>query len=183
MKPSVQPAAPAAASLPRRPGQTLKLFAAAIFLAFVLPMMFLAGLLAWHQYRILTTWPAVDAVVTSADWTTFDSAPGHGPVYGVRFSFRYAVAGRVYEAGSDLTSLVPADAERWAKQMPAGSHQHIRYDPHNPTHISLTVDYTPGSFAAPYTLSKWAGVVAALCVFLLWLGWRAGKRESGAGNQ
>jgi hypothetical protein len=169
--------------LPRRPGQTLKLLAAAIFLAFVLPMLFLAGLLAWHQYRILTTWPAVDAVVTSVDWTTTTSHTSRQPIisYGARFTFRYTAQGRVYDSSADLGyhSSIRSDVEHWMAQMPAGSHQLIRYNPHNPANISLAVDYTPRSFAAPYySLAKWAGIIAAICVGLFWLGWRAGKKES-----
>ena len=185
MKPLVRPAAPPAAnsSLPRRPGQTLKLLAVAIFLAFVLPMLFLAGLLAWHQYRILTIWPAVDAVVTRVDWTSITNHTSRPPVtsYGARFTFRYTAQGHIYDstAGLGYNSSIRSDIERWMAQMPDGSHQRIRYDPHNPAHISLAVDYTPRSFAAPFTLSKWAGIIAAMGVFLYWLGWRAGKRESG----
>ncbi|HKC71227.1 MAG TPA: DUF3592 domain-containing protein, partial [Terriglobales bacterium] len=95
MKPSVQPAANVAPGLPRRPGQTLKLLAAAIFLAFVLPLLFLAGLLAWHQYRILTTWPAVDAVVAKSDWTSTRTHNSRPPItfYGARLTFRYTAQG------------------------------------------------------------------------------------------
>jgi len=182
VKPSVQPAANVAPGLPRRPGQTLKLLAAAIFLAFVLPLLFLAGLLAWHQYRILTTWPAVDAVVAKSDWTSTRTHNSRPPItsYGARLTFRYTAQGRVYDSSADLgyNSSIRSDIERWLAQMPVGSHQRIRYDPHNPAHISLAVDSTRRSFAAPYTLAKWAGLVAAICVILLWLGWRAGNRES-----
>ncbi|HKW25317.1 MAG TPA: DUF3592 domain-containing protein [Terriglobales bacterium] len=189
MKSLARPAAAPAetSNVRRRPGQTLKLFAAAIFLAFVLPMLFLAGLLAWHQYRILTTWPAVDAVVTKMDWTTTTTHTSRQPIasYGARFTFRYTAQGHLYDSSADLgyNSSVRSDIEHWMAQMPAGSHQRIRYDPRNPAHISLAVDYAPHSFAAPYTLAKWAGLVAAICVLLFWLGWRAGKRESVVGSR
>jgi len=182
VKPSVQPAANVAPGLPRRPGQTLKLLAAAIFLAFVLPLLFLAGLLAWHQYRILTTWPAVDAVVAKSDWTSTTTHNSRPPItsYGARFTFRYTAQGRVYDSSAELGygSTNRSDIERWLAQLPVGSHQRIRYDPHNPAHISLAAEYTPRSFAAPYTLAKWAGLAALLCVALFSLGWRAGKKES-----
>jgi len=176
-----QAAAPAAAAWnhPRRPGQTLKLLAAALFLAFVLPLALLAGLLAWHQYRILTTWPAVDAVVVRADWTTTTTRTSRSPItsYGARFTFRYTAGGQVHESSADLgyTSSVRSQIERWMEQMPVGSHQRIRYDPGRPATISLAADYTPRSFAAPYALAKWAGITAAVCVMLFWLGWRRGK--------
>ena len=187
MKPSVQPAAHAAPGLLRRPGQTLKLLAAAIFLAFVLPLLFLAGLLAWHQYRILTTWPAVDAVVARADWTSTTAHNSRPPItsYGARFTFRYTAQGRVYDSSAELgyNSSDRSDIEHWLAQMPVGSHQRIRYDPHNPAHISLAVDHTSQSFAAPYTLAKWAGITGAVGVFLYGLGWRAGKREAEVRSQ
>ncbi|HKU21697.1 MAG TPA: DUF3592 domain-containing protein [Terriglobales bacterium] len=186
MKHSAQPAAIsaiAASNRPPRPGQTLKVVAAALFLAFVLPLLLLAGLLAWHQYRILTTWPAVDAVVTSADWTTYDSAPGRRPVYGARLSFRYPAAGRAYEASAELTAAARSEVERWMKQMPVGSHQRIRYDPGHPATITLAADYTSRSFAAPRALAKWAVIIAAASTGLFGLGWRAGKQRPGAGSQ
>lgn len=184
MKPSVQPtASPAGAPPPlRRPGQTLKVLAAALFLAFVLPLLLLAALLAWHQYRILTTWPAVDAVVTRAEVTTSASHASRPPAtsYGGRFSFRYTANGRVYQSSADLgyNSSRQSDIERWMAQIPAGSHQRIRYDPSNPANISLVTDYTPKSFAVSFTLAKWAGITLAACVILFCLGWRAGKKES-----
>ncbi len=189
MKSSVQPAAsPAGAPPPlRRPGQTLKLLAAALLAAFVLPLLLLAGLLAWHQYRILTTWPAVDALVTRAEVTTSATHVSRPPAtsYGGRFGFRYTANGRVYQSSSDLgyNSPRPSDIVRWMAQMPAGSHQRIRYDPSNPAHISLVTDYTPKSFAVPFTLAKWAGIIALVAGLLFWLGWRAGKKDSGSRSQ
>ena len=189
MKSSVQPAAALTASSgqPRRPGQTLKFLAVAIFLAFPLPLAFLSGLLAWHQYRILTRWPAVDAVVTKADRTSVTTRTSRQPVtsYGARFSFRYSAAGRVYDSSADLgfTSSIRSDVEHWMTQMPVGSHQRIRYDPGNPMNISLAADYTPRSFAAPYRLAEWAAIIAVVCVVLFWLGWRAGKQESVVGGR
>lgn len=189
MKPSVQPAASLAGASPplRRPGQTLRVLAAALFLAFVLPLVLLAGLLAWHQYRILTTWPAVDAVVTRAEVTTSASYASRPPAtsYGGRFSFRYTANGRVYESGADLGYNSPrqSDIERWMAQMPPGSHQRIRYDPSNPANISMVTEYTPKSFAVPFTLAKWAAIIALVAGVLFWLGWRAGKRESGVRSQ
>ena len=144
-------------------------------------MLFLAGLLAWHQYRILTAWPAVDAVVARADWTSTTTHTSRQPItsYGARFTFRYTAQGRVYDSSAELgyRSTNRSDIERWLAQMPVGSHQRVRYDPHNPAHISLAVNHTSQSFAAPYTLAKWAGLSAAICVLLFWLGCRAGKRS------
>lgn len=182
MNASVPPVKAAAAAPPRRPGQSLKLFAAAVFFAFAVPLLLLAGLLGWHQYRILTTWPAVDAVVTKAVWTTHTTNTAKPPItsYGARFSFHYNAGGRPYDASADLgyRSSTRSDIEHWTEQMPVGSHRRIRYDPHNPGNISLAVDYTPLAFAAPYTLAKWAGMIALVSVILYWLGWRRSRRTA-----
>ena len=192
MKSSAQPAAISAvvaSTRPPRRGQTLKVLAAALFLAFVLPLFLLAGLMAWHQYRILSTWPAVDAVVTKVDRTTTTTHTRRAAItsYGARFTFRYPAGGRIYESSADLgyTSSIPSQVERWMEQMPAGSHQRIRYDPGHPATITLAADYTSKSFAAPRALAKWAGIIAAASASLLWLGWRTGKRnrESGVSSQ
>lgn len=169
-------------SPPARPGHTLNLFAVAIFLAFVLPLLLLSGLMGWHQYRILHTWPMVDAVVTKSEVT---ESPGGGSatakIYGARFNFRYTAAGRVYDTGAVLGYDSPnrSQAERWVEQMPVGSRQRIRYDPRHPATISLTVEHTPTSFSAPLVLMKWAAMGAALCFLLLGLGWWRGRTVDG----
>lgn len=167
------------ASPPARPGQTLKVFAAAVFLALVLPLLLLAGLMGWHQYQILHNWPVADAVVTKSEVTT-SAAAGSAPAgqrYGVRFKFRYTAAGRVYETSADVAYDSPhrAQVERWVQQMPVGSHQRIRYDPGNPATISLAAEHTPTSFAAPLALGKLAGVGMVLSVLLFGLGWRRAR--------
>lgn len=169
-------------SPPARPGQTLKMFAAAVFLALVLPLALLAALMSWHQYRILHNWPVADAVVTKSEVT--ESAGGGSAtakLYGVRFNFRYTAAGRVYDTRADVGYDSPSrlQAERWVEQMPVGSHQHIRYDPSHPATISLAAERTPTSFAAPLTLWKWAGIGAAACFLLLGLGWWRSKTVGG----
>jgi len=179
VKPS--PVPPAATAIrPPRKGQTLKFLAVAVFLAVVLPLVFLSGLLAWHQYRVLYRWPAVDAVVTKVDWTTTTVRSSRAPItsYGLRFTFRYLAGGREYSSSVDLgyTSTSRTDVERWAAQMPVGSHHRIRYDPNHPNSVSLA-DYTPDSFAAPLALFKWAGASTLVAVVLFYLGWRAAKVE------
>jgi hypothetical protein len=150
-------------------------------------MLFLAALLGWHQYRILTTWPAVDAVVARADWTSTTTHNSRPPItyYGARFAFRYTAQGRLYDSSAELgyKSYLRSDIERWLAQMPVGSHQRIRYNPRNPAHISLAAQYTPRSFAAPYTLANWAGIIGLVVVFLYGLGWRAGNRKAGVSSQ
>jgi hypothetical protein len=142
-------------------------------------MVLLAGLLAWHQYRIMTTWRSVDAVVTKVDLTT-TTGTSHPPItsYSARFSFRYTAGGRVYESAADLgySSSIRSDIEHWMSQMPVGFHQRIRYDPNNPTTISLAADYTLRSFAVPFRLAQWAGIMVAVSAILYWLGWRAGRK-------
>lgn len=142
----------------------------------------LAGLLAWHQYRTMTTWPSVDAVVTKVDLTTTTTGTSRPPItsYSARFSFRYTAGARVYESTADLgySSSIRSDIEHWMSQMPVGFHQRIRYDPNNPTAISLATDYTLRSFAAPFRLAQWAGIMLAVSVILYWLGWRAERSKS-----
>jgi hypothetical protein len=161
----------------------MKVFAAAVFLALVLPLALLAGLMSWHQYRILHTWPVADAVVTKSEVTATPGggSPSAAKIYGVRFNLRYIAAGRVYDTSADLgyNSPTRSQAERWVEQMPVGSHQSIRYDPSQPATISLAAERTPTSFAAPFGLAKWAGVGMALTLLLFGWGWRRGKTVEG----
>lgn len=165
---------------PRRPGQMWKLFAAAVFLAFALPLAMLAGFLGWHQHRILTAWPLVDALVAKAE-----VVQNTGSTYSVRFGLRYAAQGRVYDSSVAIGSAPSrAAAGRWLEQMAVGSRVRLRYDPRDPTNISLVADSTPRSYAAPGMLAKWAAVMAAISLILLGLGWWAGKgRGPGGGSQ
>lgn len=171
-------------SPPARPGQTLKVFAAAVFLALVLPLGLLAGLMSWHQYQILHTWPVADAVVTKSEVTeSTGGSSATAKMYGVHFNFRYSAGGREYDTRADVGYDSPSrsQAERWVEQMPVGSHQNIRYDPSHPATISLAAERTPTSFAAPLALWKWAGIGVAACLLLLGLGWRKGRRLTGDG--
>lgn len=184
MKSSALPARSAAGEQwPRRAGQMLKLFAAAVFLALSLPLGLLAGLMGWHQHRILTAWPLADAVVTSADRAVTTNRGGRQPAtYSVRFGFRYTAGGQVYHSSAQVgPTSVPSQAERWLQQLPVGTHTSLRYDPHNPANISLAADRTPDSFAVPLKLARWAGLATALSAVLFFLGWRAGKEEAGVG--
>lgn len=173
---------PATVLPPHRPGQTLKLFAAAVFLAFAMPLIVLAGLLGWHQHRILTTWPAVEAVVTRAERISNNHQGSGAKTYSARFSFRYSAGGRVYQSAAEL-GYTPdaAQVDHWLGQMPQGSRTRLRYDPGNPAQISLAADYTPRSFAVPVKLAKWAAAVTALALVLLAVGW--GRGRAGVSSQ
>ena len=158
----------------------LKFFAAAVFLAFALPLGMLAGFLGWHQHRILTNWPLVDALVTKAE-----VVQNTGSTYSVRFGLRYAAQGRVYDSSVAIGSAPSrAAAGRWLEQMAVGSRVRLRYDPRDPAEISLVAGSTPRSYAAPRMLARWAAVMAAISLILLWLGWWAGKyRGPGSDSQ
>jgi hypothetical protein len=176
---------PASTTPPRagqHPGQALRFVAVLVFVTFALPLFALAGFLAWRQYRVLSTWPAVDALVTKAEWTTNANRASHPPAtaYSARFTFRYMAAGRVYDSTVDVgyASTRRSDVERWMAQMPVGSHQRMRYDPRNPGDVTLATDLSSRTFTAPLTLAKWAGVLAVVCGTLFLLGSRASRRQA-----
>jgi hypothetical protein len=151
-------------------------------LLFVVPLALIAGFLAWRQYRILKTWPAVDAQVVHSDWARHGSQSGRGPVgsYSVEFRFRYRVGGRLYEsrATAGYNSANFAEVQRWLKELPVGSHREIRYEPDNPQVISLANDYGALSFAASYALARWVLVLGAVAGALILLGWYVDRRRA-----
>jgi hypothetical protein len=135
-------------------------------LFFSVPLAVVAGFLGWRQYRILKTWPSVDAQVVRANWTRHPAQSSREPVdsYGAEFLFRYSVGGRQYEsvATSGYNSVNLREVQGWLNQVPVGSHRTVRYEPDNPQVISLATDYGGLSFAAPYALARW--VLITFCV-------------------
>jgi hypothetical protein len=157
-------------------------------LFFSVPLALVAGFLGWRQYRILQTWPAVDAQVVRANWTRHpaQSSRGAADSYGAEFLFRYSVGGRQYEsvATPDYNSVSLREVQEWLHQVPVGSHRTVRYEPDNPQVISLATDYGGLSFAAPYALARWVLITfcvgACLIAFGRWVdgGLAAGGRSA-----
>jgi hypothetical protein len=158
-----------------RAGHRLQFFGALVLVLFALPLALIAGFLAWRQYRILKTWPAVDATVVQSRWVESRSrpGPGRGDSYGAEFQFRYSVAGREYEAIARPGYSSSYDqARRWLGELPVGSRRRIRYEPDNPQVISLANDYGTLSFAASYALARWVLIIAAASIVLIVAGRR-----------
>jgi Protein of unknown function (DUF3592) len=153
-----------------------------VLLFFAVPLALIAGFLAWRQYRILKTWPAVDAQVIRAVAVPRPGSPRQPQEgYAAEFVFRYELGGHTYEATATpvYSSSLP-EVQRWLGQLPVGSHRAVRYDPDNARIISLAVDYRSLSFVAPYRLGRSALSLMAFAVALIavgsWAGTSAGRK-------
>jgi hypothetical protein len=155
-----------------------------ILLFFAVPLALIAGFLAWRQYRILKTWPAVDAQVVRAEAVPSPSPAGQRENYAAEFVFRYEVAGRSYATTATPVygSSLP-EVQRWLRQLPVGSHRAVRYEPDNPQIISLAVDYRSLSFVVPYRLGRSALFLAMCGLALVAVAWWAGRSAVGKPGQ
>jgi hypothetical protein len=167
-----------------RAGKSLQFFGALVLVLFALPLGLIAGFLAWRQYRILTTWSAVDATVVQSRLveSRSKSSAGRGASYGAEFQFHYSVAGREYQAAASPGYTSSYDqVRRWLAELPVGSRRRIRYEPDDPQVISLANDYGTLSFAASRALGRWALILAAVGIAVV-AGGRRLERKRVAGE-
>jgi hypothetical protein len=156
-----------------------------IVLFFAVPLAVIAGFLAWRQYRILKTWPAVDAQVVRAKAVPDPRQSSQvRENYAAEFVFRYEVAGRSYETRATpvYSSSLP-EVQRWLRQLPVGSHRAVRYEPDNPQIISLAVDRRSLSFVVPYRLGRSALFLVMCGLALIAVAWWAGTSAIGEPGQ
>ena len=120
------------------------------------------------QYRILRTWPAVEAEVLSSRVLVLQSSGE--PLHDIEVHFAYAVNGRPYTGviHSNHLSTSRAAKEKQAAQFPAGSRHLIRYNPADPTDVRAQVGYNVHFFAVPVFISGVGGIFFVLGA-LLWM--------------
>ena len=132
-----------------------------------------ATLLAYGQYRRMTTWLPAHGTVTQHEvyWEySRNSKGGSSVVYGARFTFRYTINGQQKVGVADLgyrsgfRSWIAHEAEL----LPVGTSRDIRVDPNDDSRLSLAADYGPLSFAAAYSAFSLALVTFALGLGCRW---------------
>ena len=96
----------------------------------------------WQQYRILKTWPAVEATVADRRVARLADNTG-GSLYAAQLAFSYRVQGRDYTGLYEFPHL-STHPERKQKQLadfPPCSVHPIRYNAADPTDIRIQVGY------------------------------------------
>jgi hypothetical protein len=130
------------------------------------------GIRAGHRrYQIIEHWPTVQAEVTRS--RVVYASQDKNPRYLTEYNFRYRVDNTPYTA---TTSVVSADyraAQELVAKHPAGSNKAIRYNPDNPSEISMDPAYTPTFFKLPLILA----IVSLACIVVGGLPlWRDAQR-------
>jgi len=144
---------------------------------FIVMAVLFVGLAAWigyPSYRIMHSWPAVDAdVIDSKAYSTITRWRSNQgrlvTVYGTLVQFHYTVNGREYSSQIDIGyhSSVVGEMEGWARRFVPGTRHRIRYFPEDPNRISLAVGYHAVSFASSVALGRWALALGVLGLALL----------------
>jgi hypothetical protein len=106
------------------------------------------GWIAYSDYRIVKTWPTVNAQVTSNRVRRYLGSSGSGRYYRevthfeVTVEFRYSVAGKLFVSPSseDLTS--PQVAQQELARYAQGRWHEIRYNPRDPNDIRFDPQFS-----------------------------------------
>ncbi len=128
-------------------------FIAIAFFLFFLGFLGISAPLYWSQYKILRTWPAVEAEVISSRVLVLQSQSG--PLHDIEVHFAFSVDGRPYVGviHSNHLSTSRARKEKQAAGFPVGSRHRLRYNPADPSDVRAQVGYNVHFFAVPIFIS------------------------------
>ncbi|HVP44347.1 MAG TPA: DUF3592 domain-containing protein [Terriglobales bacterium] len=145
----------------------LRVIASAFFI-FFLGFLGISAPMYWSQYKILRTWPAADAEVTSCRVLVLESPSG--PLHDIEVRFAFSVIGRPY-AGVIHSNHLSTSRDRKEKQaagFPVGSHHQIRYNPADPSDVRARVGYNLHFFAVPIFVSG-VGAIFLVIGLVIWV--------------
>ncbi len=144
----------------------LRVIASAFFL-FFLGFLGISAPLYWSQYKIVRTWPAVEAEVTRS--TVLALQTQSGPLHDIEVHFAFSVDSRPYVGviHSNHLSTSRARKLKQAAEFLVGSRHLIRYNPVDPGDVRAQVGYNVHFFAVPIFIS---GVGAIFLVIGLVIG-------------
>ena len=129
--------------------------------------------IGYQPFKIMKTWPSVDGEVARTEMVSRStrSLGSLRTVYGAVFVFRYAVSGQPYVSPVDVGYRTSSQAEmaKWVREFAQGTHHTIRYDPADPLRISLATGFDAPSFAPALAFLKWALILGAAGVVLLFV--------------
>ena len=160
---------------------SLRLIGVAFFIFFI-GFLLLAAPFWWQQWKVLHTWPSVDAEVIQSDVTPMTVKGKTG--YDVFLAFRFKLGDRVFDTTyrSNRLSGSPDRKRAEAARFPVGSHVRLLYQPDNPSKLRLDPGYNLRFFAIP-ALITCLGIICGLVgtAFLIVAGRRAAPSRKAAG--
>jgi hypothetical protein len=131
------------------------------------------GWIAYSDYRIVKTWPTVNAQVTSNRVRRYLGHSGSGKYnrevahYEVTVEFRYSVAGKLFVSPSseDLTS--PQVAQQELALYAQGRWHEIRYNPRDPNDIRFDAQFSVLGMCIGFGVTVLV-IAAGLTVLYVW---------------
>jgi hypothetical protein len=132
---------------------SLRLVGVAFFIFFI-GFLLLASPFWYQQWKVLHTWPEVDAEVIQSDVTPVTVRGKTG--YDVFLAFRFRVGDRIidttYRSNRPSGSADRKRAE--AARFPVGSHVRVLHQPDNPSKLRLDPGYNLRFFAIPALITS-----------------------------
>ncbi len=156
--------------------RTILRVVASAFFIFCVGFLGISAPLYWGQYKILRSWPAVEAEVIGSQ-VLASPTTGGGELYDIEVQFAYAVHGRPYIGviRSNHESTNRARKVKQAAEFPVGSRHTIRYDPTKPQEVRAQVGYNRHFFAVPLFISG-VGAIFGVIGITLWTVSALGRR-------
>jgi Protein of unknown function (DUF3592) len=139
------------------------------------------GFSFWYardQYRVLITWPAVEAEVEGSRVVAGQDAAG-SRMYRAQGDFRYRVEGapRFATARSRAQWRDPSQAQRIVDVISPGSVRPVRYNPANPSEIVFDADFSMEYLGAAFALLFAGTTLIVPGLMALYLGFRPPERR------
>ncbi len=138
------------------------------------------------RYRVVTSWPQVEGVVTRSEVGEGKSVSGQRS-FQPQVEVRYTVGGREYREGAVLDrSNNYVSVRRTVEGNPVGERRLVRYNPGDPRDVRIEGGFTLESLIIPFVLGCLGVVFSPLGLVLAYQGfvWRArfceGCRRVGA---
>ena len=124
-----------------------------IFAIIGVVLLLLAGWAGRRQYRILKSWPSVEAEVVNSKIIRNQDAE-NGTMYRAAIDFRYVVAGKEYTVpgSSSYSSSSYSMMKQKVDDYAIGTRRPIRYNPADPGDMRFDVGYSFSFFFLPAIL-------------------------------
>jgi hypothetical protein len=129
-----------------------------------------------QQYRILATWPAVEATVVRSRVLALPTDSSQ-TLYDAEYTFAFWLRDGMHQAslGSNHLSSNRERKEKQVARFPEGTRHSILYNPADPTDIRMQPGYNVHFFAVPVFISGVGLIFGVIALLLWWSAWPRAK--------
>jgi len=137
-------------------------------LAFLAPAVWMAR----EQYRLIQSWPEVEATGVRSEVVSYRGKSG--TMYRAEYELRYTVNGKEYITpfSSNVSSSSRSGRQQEADRYAPGTRHRIRFNPADPNDVRLNVGFRFGFFLLPLIFGGVGLLVTVVGVWLLLRSWR-----------